>query len=327
MFWFKRDKSEENLLPSTSMDKEIKFKLEEVKKVNKHLSFGIHNIDQKIAMFMDDEVEISEHFLNINEAFQKANEKVNHINEVVGGLEGGFSKCSGYTDKIGEAIQHSNETIDDANAKIESLTKGISDMAERLELITSTFEILQKDFNRINDMSEGISNIAKNTNLLALNASIEAARAGESGRGFAVVAEEIRKLSNSTQEMVGGIDQRIEMLSKGIDQMRDEIIRSKEAVKQNLECSSSTKESFDQVAECNRQVKDISGLIISGMDENKMNVQQVVNEMSQISTTIEAFNHDFSKLDQKMTSKNSLICQVIDLIYQLKNIIQDNIKN
>ena len=327
MFWLKKDKNnkrEQMPVQTVNEDKDNKLKL---KQAIKGLNFGIQNIDKKISMFMDDEVEVTQHFLKMNEAFQATNQKVAHINGVVGGLEAGFKKCSDYTSEIEEAMHRSNETIEDANNEMDNLTKGIGDMAKRLELITDAFETLQNDFNKITDMSGGISDIAENTNLLALNASIEAARAGESGKGFAVVADEIRKLSSSTQQMVGGIDERISVLSKSIQQMREEIIVTKEAISQNLNQSHFTKESFGQVAQCNEQVKNISGQIVLGLDENKVNMQQAVHEMSQISSTMDEFKEDFSELDQKMTSKNKLICEVIDLIYQIGNIVKEEMKN
>jgi methyl-accepting chemotaxis protein len=75
----------------------------------------------------------------------------------------------------------------------------------------------------VEDMIERLSDmslIADQTRLLSLNATIEAARAGSMGRGFGVVADEVRHLSNNSNEFNDQIREQLELMQSSMHRTR-----------------------------------------------------------------------------------------------------------
>ena len=121
----------------------------------------------------------------------------------------------------------------DLSASIGEISSAINNISCGVQELATMNEVLLKQSKRSNEVAENtksivefIQGIAKQTNLLGLNAAIEAARAGDQGRGFGIVAQEIRKLSNSSNESINEIDKVIQEISRCIKDIDDKITKS-----------------------------------------------------------------------------------------------------
>ncbi|MGM9934375.1 methyl-accepting chemotaxis protein [uncultured Clostridium sp.] len=115
-----------------------------------------------------------------------------------------------------QALSTMSGSMDNIFSGVEELSKVNEGVMEKSREAT----MKAKDTDEIVNFIKGVSS---QTNLLGLNASIEAARAGEHGRGFNVVASEIRKLSTSSNESIGKIDEIIKNISSSIESINTEI--------------------------------------------------------------------------------------------------------
>lgn len=115
--------------------------------------------------------------------------------------------------KITQEEMANKDELEKSVIKIEESFEDVKKTASEINSILTKFEIVKENGIKLKSSAENITNIvslvsaiSQQTNLLALNASIEAARAGEAGKGFAVVAEEVRKLSEETNDAVEKIN-------------------------------------------------------------------------------------------------------------------------
>mgnify|MGYP000333926838 CR=1 FL=1 len=139
-----------------------------------------------------------------------------------------------------------------ANAeKIESDAR--YNMVQTGEKVGNILDVLNKaiedskSVDQVNNLTNDILNISSQTNLLALNASIEAARAGEAGKGFAVVAEQIKKLSEQSNQSSSEIEETAMMLSEDSQKAVEIMQKMQEIIVSQSESMQDTQKVVEEV--------------------------------------------------------------------------------
>src|SRR5699024_11167588 len=158
------------------------------------------------------------------------NELTTVINEISSGSVDQSDKTTSIADKSADTVKMMNELIQELNVLKEEFDESKIAVQEGNELsdnLSINMNNLQQKIEKTNDFLQEIVDVSEQTNLLALNASIEAARAGDAGKGFSVVAEEIRKLAETTNEIVDRITENMKVVhttnTEALQQMNDSI--------------------------------------------------------------------------------------------------------
>ena len=316
MSWYKRSKQDEEIIKD---QEEVLKQAVTDKTMEKSLEFGVLHIEEKIEQLMMEEVEVSKYMDDVKNTYSQ----ISSVSDMFANINNDFKNFSSHANHINEIIDHSDAVINETTNNVTVMADKIQATNQQLDSVLQVFKHLEGDFSKIKDMSNAITGIATKTNLLALNASIEAARAGEAGKGFTVIAGQIRELSNSTKQLVSGIDESIQALLVSINNMNNEILTSISTSSENLQKVSDVKNNIKQVTDCTEEVKDFSRQIIDGIDETSARMNGAAQGLGSVSDVVVSFGEKIDNLNVKMSKKSSIICSVIDFLQQMENMLAE----
>lgn len=130
---------------------------------------------------------------------------------------------------------------------VEQTTEEMSKLSEAFDHVKQMVSSLDSRSKEIDSIITVISAISEKTNLLALNAAIEAAQAGTAGKGFAVVAEEVRKLSNQTDEAVKKVAIIIKTIQSDSNQASESVTTGQIKMADSLTSVAETETKFQSI--------------------------------------------------------------------------------
>lgn len=125
------------------------------------------------------------------------------------------TKLKNIIEQFTSSFEHVNNSVQDISASAENLAK----IGEKLSSICNQ---TMNNVEKTDSIIQMIREVADQTKLLGLNAAIEAARAGEHGRGFAVVAEEIRRLSEQSNNSAKQVKTILDQINKSMHDINNQ---------------------------------------------------------------------------------------------------------
>jgi methyl-accepting chemotaxis protein len=253
-----------------------------------------------------------------------------HLSEVVKGVSDSSFQQREIVKRLQDGIEKINYNLQSEKLRSETNLKNSENTSKLLSTLSMEMQKVSDEINvnsntqnqlstqlkelesetaHIKSVLTQIETIADQTNLLALNAAIEASQAGELGKGFAVVANEVKDLSDKTQEIVVEIEREIDIFQKKIYESSSKMKESSDEVQQSVETIHSIQLSSSKAS-------DVMGTTVSEIEHSFHNLNQITEKNRDIMNLI-------NKISTLSKNNSESMSDVSSFADKLKEMVQE----
>lgn len=271
-----------SLIHSTGfMQQNLKKTVGEIINSTGELSGAIQEVNGTIAESQNSTEQIQTAIGELSQTSMTMAENVQNVNEQVINMGNEVGEIAENVQKLDESSASMKKASASAKESISTIMEGSRRSSEAVGEINNQVISTNASIEKINDAVSLILDVTSQTKLLSLNASIEAARAGESGKGFAVVAEEIKKLSEQSEESGNTIKAIAQDIIEKSSESVQQAAKIREIIEEEQKDMDATQEIFntltseidvsvEQIGSISERVKDledIKGVIVSNVSD------------------------------------------------------------
>lgn len=230
--------------------------------------------------------------------------------------------------KISENIKDTFKTVND---NVVERQKRVIDGINQYKIVQDNIKLSKESIDnlvnytiKVQGTINTINAISKQISMLALNASIEASRAGEYGKGFSVVADEVKKLSNETNEATNDISKVLNNITNSALTTQGDIEKTINILDSQASMLEETVNSIDQIVQM--VVKTLNN-VETLTDKNIQSSDTCTNVNSTASVVLDSIGNDMTtikEIDNSLKSEDSCIQKLVkstsDFKYLSKNL-------
>lgn len=222
----------------------------------------------------------------------KQNEVTNEIYDYSKELTSSISDTEKLVLKVDEMVIDSKDISEQGRIKIRETIEFVRKSYEHIYEFKNQMIKVEEHTAHITNLLNMVREISDQTKLLALNATIEAARAGENGRGFNVVANEVKKLSDNTQNALLQVEGSIKELQDSVSTSLESIITTTGQLDQGVQLVGDAEKAIDLIDETIEGVKQSIQGVTHNTQEQTNSMATLMNHLEDIVVGIKDIERD-----------------------------------